>query len=90
MEDIAVLGVRMDEIRAATQADQTIQWVKGYLQDHWPKKGAMETEDLPFYHQVDGLKWHDDLLWKEGRIVVPSICQGKILQEAHSGHPGIE
>jgi len=79
--------VSADQIRTWTRRDVRLSKVLQYVQYGWPKQ--VEPDLAVFSSKRLELSAYDGCLLWGNRVVVP--CQGHeaILQELHSGHPGI-
>ena len=81
---------RLQEYRAAQQADNHCQQLIDFCKRGWPEYKRQLPGDLHKYWSVRGeLTLHDDLLLCGRRIVVPQSLQAETLQKIHSGHQGI-
>ena len=81
---------RLQEYRAAQQADNHCQQLIDFCKRGWPEYKRQLPGDLHKYWPVRGeLTLHDDLLLRGRRIVVPQSLQAETLQKIHSGHQGI-
>jgi len=86
----AASSVTADELIQETRADPILQRVIGCVLNSWPAKRNAVAEDLRSYFDVrNELFLADSILFREDRLIVPSTLRSRILQLAHSGHPGI-
>ena len=81
----------MEEIKAATKDDETLQEVIKYTKEGWPRNRNIISEAAKiFTFYQEELSTHNDVLLKGGRIVVPNKLRRKILCNLHRSHMGIE
>ena len=80
----------LQQIREATQADDTLAILKYIIQHRWPS-GIKEvpSEIQPFWTFHEELTIEDGLVLKGKRIVIPSRKQDDILKLIHEGHLGL-
>ena len=87
------LNVRSDslqQIREATQADDTLVILKYTMQQGWPSSiKEVPSEIQPFWTFCEELIIEDGLLLKGTRIVIPSRKHDDILKQIHKGHLGL-
>ncbi|XP_057711364.1 uncharacterized protein K02A2.6 [Corythoichthys intestinalis] len=75
------------QIARATRKDAELSKLHSYIMDGWPKE---ISEELKVYH-----KKREELSVEQGcvlwgtRVLVPSKLRRTVLNEIHSGHPGI-
>ena len=76
------------EINHATRVDPALSKVLEYVRQGWPK----HVEDLrlkPYFNRRFELSVEQDCLLWGLRVVIPTRYHKDMLQELHSGHPGI-
>ena len=71
--------------------DQTLQLVKSYVLNGWPKlRHQVHPVVQPFYNVRHDLSCLHDLVLKGKRIIVPSSMRKEMKDLLHTGHVGIE
>ena len=78
-----------DEIKTATNADQTLHEVMQYLHQGWPKEKKMEKKFLPFLSVKSELSVIEGCLMRGDTFVIPESLVKKVIHLAHESHPGI-
>ena len=81
---------RLKQIREETLKDETLQTIRNYTQQGWPHKGKINFYVKPYFSYKDEIWFHDGILFKGQRIIVPSSLRTEILKIIHTGHFGIE
>ena len=80
----------LQQIREATQADDTLAILKYTLQKGWPSSiKKVPSEIQPFWTFYKELTIEDGLVLKGTRIIIPSEKQDDILKLIHEGHLGL-
>ena len=80
----------LQQIREATQADDTLAILKYTMQQGWPSSiKEVPSEIQPFWTFCEELTIEDGLVLKGTRIVIPSKKQDDTLKRIHKGHLGL-
>ena len=80
----------LQQIREATQADDTLAILKYTIQQGWPNSiKEVPSEIQPFWTFHEELTIEDGLILNGMRIVIPSKKQDDILKLIHEGHLGL-
>ena len=80
----------LQQIREATQADDTLAILKYTIQQGWPRSiKEVPSKIQPFWTFHEELTIEDGLVLKGTRIVIPSRKQEDILKLIHEGHLGL-
>lgn len=75
------------EVRKATNSDQTLQRVKGYVLNGWPQK---PDENIKHYFiKRNCLATEDDCLFYGERILIPFAMRKQVLALLHDTHVGM-
>ena len=78
-------SMTLEEVKTATQSDQTLQKVMIAVQT-----GKWYDKDIEnFAHFKDEFSVHDALVLRDHRLVVPSSLQHKVVSIAHQSYQGI-
>ena len=81
---------KLNIIREATDADETLQRVVHYTLNGWPKKNESIDPSLHAYHaERSQISVANRLLLYRDRIVIPSSLRTEMLDRAHEGHWGM-
>ena len=82
------LPITSDVIISATASDKTLQKVLKYQKSTWPDK-IKDITLQTFFNRRESLSEINGSILFSDRIVIPYKLQKKVLQQLHSGHPGI-
>ena len=78
------------EIIKLFESSKEFAKLKNYVRFGWPRVLRNLTESMrPYYHVRDELSFHNNLLYRGNRLVIPRPLRMKILQNLHSSHLGI-
>ena len=81
------LPVTVSQVEAATRSDPVLSRVLRYTRTGWPVK--VQEELKPYIRRKDELATEGDCLMWGIRVVIPKKLQCRVLQDLHSGHPGV-
>src|SRR5690348_8559039 len=82
---------RLDQIRAETGVDETLQKVIHSVRTGWPDNiKEIDAEVRPYYQSRDELVEEDGILFKLTRIVIPAKMRLAVMKKLHASHIGIE
>ena len=82
---------RLNQIREATQQDETMQLLKDVILHGWPEsKVKVHTLLTPYFSSKDELSLQDGFIFKGERVIIPESLRGIIKEKIHSSHLGIE
>ena len=82
---------KLQQFKTETANDQTLQLVKSYVLNGWPKLcHQVHPVAQPFYNVRHDLSCLHDLVLKGERIIVPSSMRKEMKDLLHTGHVGIE
>ena len=74
--------------REETDKDPALNTVKTYVLQGWPDEGDPPT--IKFAAIKDEISYHNGLLLRGSRIIVPSSLREEIKNTIHQGHLGME
>ena len=81
----------LKEIVEATATDNVLQSVINLISENWPiSKRRLPTKVLPFWSIKDQLSFHDGIIYKGDRIVVPATLRKSLTEKLHQAHMGVE
>ena len=86
---VAAAAVTEAEFRAASDADETLRVVRGYVAGQWPRRKEVDPAATGFYQVRGELSQHGQLLFRGERLVVPEALRERVLRNAHEGHQGV-
>lgn len=87
-EAVRTLPVTCDMIVKETSEDKLLQQVAMYIKTSWP--AAVTNGELkPFFNRRESLSEIKGCLLMSERIIIPSKFQKRVLNQLHTGHPGI-
>ena len=82
------LPVTSAVVRSETAMDPLLQQIKYYLLNGWPQKD-IPTACKPFWYRRDSMTLVNDCLLFGERVVIPTSLQKRVIEQLHSGHPGV-
>ena len=85
---IRELPITSEIIKQETGKDKQLQLVTKYLRSSWPTN-IKDNDMKAFYNHRDALSEKEGIIMLVNRIVIPFSLQKKVLNQLHSGHPGI-
>ena len=81
---------RLNEIRGATQKDETLKCLMDTISNGWPEdKNQVHACLLPYFPFRDELTVQDGIILRGERVVIPHSLRLDMKMKVHSGHPGI-
>ena len=81
---------RLDEIRVATERDESLSCLKNTIMKGWPpNKDAMPNSLTPYFSYRDELTVQDGIIMRGERVVIPAAMRPYIKVKLHAGHMGI-
>ena len=81
---------RLEKFRSETEKDRTLQKLKEYVMYGWPQKRLVDGAVMPYYSFREEIVYHEGLLFKGERIIVPISLRQEVKFDLHTGHIGIE
>ena len=80
-------------VRKATNADPVMSRLRqeleeGYLRDDDGTARPIPTEIADYRRHMDNLSIQDDVILYNGRMVIPEVLRGRVLDTLHSAHQG--
>ena len=81
---------RLEGIRKAQAADETLSQVITFCQTEWPEEESSVSSNVkPYWMIRTELSVCKQLLLRGDRIIIPSCLRQDILQRLHHGHQGV-
>lgn len=86
-----MLPVNFVDLQKATKDSATLTKVADYVKNGWPqtRRQIRSSEVARFWDQRHSLSIIDGCIFFGERIIVPENFRPKLLEELHSGHPGM-
>ena len=84
MKYVAMTESRMETIRTATEADQTMKVLKEMIMQGWPNdKATVPFLAQPYYSYRDELAVHEGIVFKGSRVVIPKSERPVLKEKIH-------
>ena len=90
ISDVPASESKMEEIRAATNDDITLQRLKKVVLQGWPESNKSVKEISDYWSVRDEISVCDNLLFVGTRVVIPESMRSDMLRLIHEGHMGAE
>ena len=88
---LPITSNKLDELKQATAADNSLQRVYRATQSGWPTQSKhIHPELKPYFPFRDEMTSEDGVILKGHKIVVPSALRNEYVNLAHKGHIGID
>ena len=87
INQIDVLPLGTKQLKQATDSDPVLSKVLRFTQKGWPEE--IDSELRPYHRRRNELSVEEGCLLCGMRVIVPTSCQKKVLEELHTSHPGI-
>lgn len=82
---------RIDEIKAATRKDHSLQSLSETILKGWPEEKKLAPElTHPYFDMRDELTLQDGLIFKANAVVIPKNLRADMKARIHSSHLGTE
>ena len=81
---------QLKRFQEETINDKNLQIVKHYTMNGWPNKDDIDNYVKPYYNIREEISYHNGLLLKDTRIVLPLSLRSEIKSLLHEEHQGIE
>ena len=90
LSNLPISQSRLDQFRLETQKDQILQTLICYAINGWPEKHQVPKELFPYYSHRSEIKYHEGILLKNQRIIVPTTLHSEVKSITHQGYFGLE
>jgi len=82
---------RLQEIKLATERDETLQVLKRVVLQGWPDdKQQTPGQAMPYFPYRDEISIQDGLLFRGERVIIPHDMRKLMKDKIHSSHTGID
>ena len=88
--NIPISQSRLDQFHLEAQKDQILQTLICYTINVWPGNHQAPKESFPYYSQRSEIMYHEGILLKNQRIIVPTTLCSEMKSIIHQDHFGIE
>ena len=86
ISNLPISNKRLEQFKEDTQKDIILQTLIKYTVEGWPEKTFIPHQlQLYFIHRSD-MSYHEVLLLKDQRIIVPSALRSEMKSVLHQGH----
>ena len=80
----------MEQIRQATNADETLMKLMDYTIYGWPEKQDCHPSVMPFKQIKDSISIENDILYKGEQAIIPLSLRPTIKEKLHAAHLGYD
>ena len=88
---LPISAARLEQFQKETEKDQTLQVVREYIMNGWPKSSKDIDPCIKLYYMIrDDLSCVHNLILKNQRNVVLTVLFQEMKETLHTGHSGIE
>ena len=87
---LPISQTRLAQLHQETASDEVLQQLINFTMNGWPSKHNIPTVVKPYYSLRSEIVYHEGLLLKGQRIIVPSALRSKMKEIIHQGHNGME
>ena len=88
--NLFISNERLKQFKEETRKDPILQTLIKYTIEGWPKKTLISYELHPYFTHCSDISYHEGLLLKDQRIIVPIALRSEMKSILHLGHLGIE
>ena len=88
--NLQISSKRMKQFQLETSQDVDLQKLKEYTEKGWPGKEKIDASVSPYKNYQDEISYHNGVLLKGNRIIVPSSMRLEMKTLIHQGHLGTE
>lgn len=83
-------NITLPDIKRASLSDQQYRLLLHYIETGFPAQKAHVDDDIkPFWCFRHELYIVDDLIYIEGRILIPKVLRNALVEQLHIGHQGV-
>ena len=89
-DTLPISEARLNQLQQETASDHILQQLKEVTLNGWPEKRSIPPSIKPYYSIRGEIVYHNGLLLKGSRIIIPSSLRNAMKEIIHHGHNGIE
>ena len=86
LSNLPISQSRLDQFRLETQKDQILETLICYTINGSPEKHHVPKELFPYYSHRSEITYHERILLKNQRIIVPTTLRSEMKSIIHQGH----
>jgi hypothetical protein len=87
---IAIKDSRLNDIKCATESDETLTQLKTIIMNGWPQhKASLPPALTPYHDYRDELTVQDGIVLRGHKVVIPVSMRREMKEKVHAGHLGI-
>ena len=90
ISNLPISNERLEQLKEETRKDPILQTLIKYTIEGWLGKTLISHELHPHFTHRSDISYHEGLLIKDQRIIVPSALRSEMKFILHQGHLGIE
>ena len=87
---LPISKTRLAQLQQETASDEVLQQLINFNLNGWPSKHNIPHVVKPYYSVRSEIVFHEGLLLKGQRIIVPSALRSTMKEIIHQGHNGME
>ncbi|XP_014676542.1 PREDICTED: sec1 family domain-containing protein 2-like [Priapulus caudatus] len=81
---------KLEQFQTATRQSASLQALRDIVLNGWPEsKNECPASVKPYWSFRDEIAYHDQLLFKSDRVIVPETLRAETLKKIHESHQGI-
>ena len=90
LSNLPIIQSRLDQLRSETRKDQILQTLICSTINVWPEKHQVPKELFPYYSHRSEIMYHEGILLKNQRIIVPTTLRSEMKSTIHQGYFRLE
>ena len=90
LSNLPISQSRLDQFCLETQKDQILQTLICYTINVWQKKTSNAKRGISYYSHRCEITYHEGILLKNRRNIVPTTLHSEMKSIIHQGHFGLE
>ena len=90
ISNLPISNERLEQFKEETPKAPILQTLIKYTIEGWPEKFLISQELHPYFIYRSDISYHEGLVFKDQRIVVPSALRSEMKSRLHQRHLGFE
>ena len=90
LSNLPISQSRLDQFCLETQNDEILEKLICYTINGWPENHEVLKELFPYSSHRSEIMYHEGILFKNQRIIVPTTLCSEIKSIIHQGHFGLQ